>query len=196
MFFFFFFFFWSCMILFWPVIGYSASMWDFRSFSCIDAVHNRAMRFYLGVGRYTPNDAVAGEMGWKPTTARQWKSVYSSWAKISRIDNNRVNKRIALWVASKSNRSCKNWMFSVSDFLAANDLPEYTNNIISSICKFVEDRVFENFVIQWSGRINSEIGPSGRGRNKLRMYKLIKTRFAAENYCKLILPPRHSAAYL
>ena len=49
--------------------------------------------------------------------------------------------------------------------------------------------------MQWSGRINSEIGLSGRGRNKLRIYKLIKTRFAAENYCKLILPPRHRTAF-
>ena len=37
--------------------------------------------------------------------------------------------------------------------------------------------------------------PSGRGCNKLRMYKLIKSRFVAENYCKIILPPRHRAAY-
>ena len=38
----------------WPVISYSAPIWGFRSFSCIGAVHNRAMRFYLDVGKYTP----------------------------------------------------------------------------------------------------------------------------------------------
>ena len=52
------------------------------------------MRFFLGVGRYTPNDVVAGEMGWKPTVVRQWKSVYLYWAKLSKIDNNRVNKEL------------------------------------------------------------------------------------------------------
>ena len=91
-------------------------------------------------------------------------------------------------------------MFSVSDFLAANDLSEYADigtPTTSSVrfVQFVEDRVFENFVIQWSGQINSEIGPSGRGRNKLQIYKLMNTRFAAENYCNLILPPRHRAAF-
>ena len=54
----------------WPVINYSAPVWGFHSYSCIDAVHNRAMRFYLGVGKYTPNDAVAGDMGWKPPSVR------------------------------------------------------------------------------------------------------------------------------
>ena len=50
----------SCV---WPVITYGAAIWDFRSFSCINAIHNRAMRFYLGVGKYTPTVAVAGDMG-------------------------------------------------------------------------------------------------------------------------------------
>lgn len=31
----------------WPVISYGSAVWGYRSFSCIDAVHNRAMRFYL-----------------------------------------------------------------------------------------------------------------------------------------------------
>ena len=111
----------------WPVINYSAPIWGFRSYSCIDSVHNRAMRFFLGVGRYTPNDAVAGEMGWKPTVVRQWKSVCLYWAKLSKIDNNRVNKRIASWGASKSNRSCKNWFYSVSNFLITNNLSQYSD---------------------------------------------------------------------
>ena len=59
----------------------------------------------------------------------------------------------------------------------------------------VEDNVWANFVDNWSRRINSDVGPSGKGRNKLRMYKLIKPRFITENYCKIILPPRHMAAF-
>lgn len=39
----------------WPVISYSAPIWGFRSYSCIDAVHNRAMRLYLGVGKWVGN---------------------------------------------------------------------------------------------------------------------------------------------
>ena len=80
------------------------------------------MRFYLGVGKYLPNDAIASEMGWKPTSVRQWKSVCLYLAKLTSMDTNRLNKRIALWAASKSDRSCRNWNFSISEFLTANDL--------------------------------------------------------------------------
>jgi len=37
-----------------------------NSYSCINVVQNHSMRFFLGVGKYTPNDAVAGEMAWVP----------------------------------------------------------------------------------------------------------------------------------
>ena len=52
----------------WPVISYGASVWDWKVFSCINAVQNRAMRFYLGTGKYTPNAVVSGDMGWQPPT--------------------------------------------------------------------------------------------------------------------------------
>ena len=38
----------------WSVIDYGASIWDTREFSVVDAVTNRGMRLFMGVGRYTP----------------------------------------------------------------------------------------------------------------------------------------------
>ena len=54
----------------WPIIAYGAAVWGDRSYSCIKAIQNRAMRFYLGVGRYTPSAGVAGDMGWTTTLIR------------------------------------------------------------------------------------------------------------------------------
>ena len=45
-------------------INYGASIWGCRRFACIKAVQNRALIFFLGVGRYTPNAAVNGDTGW------------------------------------------------------------------------------------------------------------------------------------
>ena len=86
-----------CNSVVWPVINYSAPIWGFRSYSCIDVVHNRVMRFYLGFGKYTPNDAVAGENGCKPPYVRQWKSVCLYWSKLSVMSKDMLNKRIAVW---------------------------------------------------------------------------------------------------
>ena len=80
----------------WPVVSYGAAVWGFKSFSCMNAVHNRAMRYFLGVGKYTPNTALAGEMPWIPPLVRQWKTIALSWSRLSCSFQSRVNKRIAL----------------------------------------------------------------------------------------------------
>jgi hypothetical protein len=33
------------------------------------------MRFFFGTGKYTPDAAVQGDMGWKPIIVKQWKAV-------------------------------------------------------------------------------------------------------------------------
>ena len=63
-----------------------------------------------------------------------------------------------------------------------------------SFVNSVESKLFEIFVAQWYCRINNEIGPSGRGRNKLRVYKLMKTNFVTERYCEMMLPQSHRSA--
>ena len=44
----------------WSVVAYGASVWGTRQFPCIDAVQFKAQRYFLGTGKYTPTDAVAG----------------------------------------------------------------------------------------------------------------------------------------
>ena len=75
--------------LVWSVIAYGAAVLGDKTYSCINAVknrdediylcihavQNRAMRLLLGVGRYTPNAAVSGDVGWPQSASRQWKSV-------------------------------------------------------------------------------------------------------------------------
>ena len=46
-----------------PFIDYGSSIWGTTKRSCIEAVRNRACRFFMGVGKYTPNMAVQGDMG-------------------------------------------------------------------------------------------------------------------------------------
>ena len=42
-----------------PILQYASDIWGLDEFSV--SVFYRACRFYLGVGKYTPNNAVMGE---------------------------------------------------------------------------------------------------------------------------------------
>ena len=65
-----------------------------RLLVCINAVQNKAMRFFMGAGKYTPNDAIAGDMGWKPTYIRQWSNVFRHWARCSIMEHDRINFKV------------------------------------------------------------------------------------------------------
>ena len=100
-----------CDSMVWPVISYGTSVWGIKSFTCINAVQNRAMGFFLGTGKYTPNAAVCGDMGWHPVHIRQWKSVCIYWNRMVHMDEGRVNKRVFAWSDRKADRGCKNHNF-------------------------------------------------------------------------------------
>ena len=93
----------------WSKIDYGASVWGCRTFSCISAVQNRALRFYLGVGRYTPNSAVFGDTGWKSTYLKQLKNIINQWCKLKSIDRQRINYRIYAWSVENCASRGRNW---------------------------------------------------------------------------------------
>ena len=55
----------------WSTIRYGTVVWGTKQFSCINALQSRATRFFLGVGKYSPNAGVLGDTGWEPVIAKQ-----------------------------------------------------------------------------------------------------------------------------
>jgi len=110
----------------------------------------------------------------------------------------RLNKRIALWSDNKSCRACKTRFYIVKTYFSTNDLDAYCsleNHIARSFAQLVEIKTFEDFTRKWLTRINREVGPSGHGQNKLRLYKDLKADFTAKQYRKIILPVKHRSAF-
>ena len=81
----------------WSVIAFGAAVWGDKTFSRIDAVHNRAMRFFVGLGKYAPTAAVSGDMGWQQPETRQWMAVSRQWHRLMNMDNARVNNKVLKW---------------------------------------------------------------------------------------------------
>ena len=75
-----------------PVIHYGSSIWGHNSYSSIDAVHNRACRFILGVGKYTPTAAILGDSGLTPPVIDQWIEITRSWCRSFYMDSARLNR--------------------------------------------------------------------------------------------------------
>ena len=90
-----------------PVISYGAAIWGDQTYSCIEAVQNRATRFFQGIGKYMPIAVVYGEMGWQPPLSRQWKSLCNIWARYSVLSDLRLYKRLFLYALRHRNSRCR-----------------------------------------------------------------------------------------
>jgi len=60
--------------------------------------------------------------------------------------------------------------------------------------KAVYEKIMSTCEDEWKETVNSVKGKSGKGRNKLRRYCTYKQIFCVENYCLLIMPPKHRSA--
>ena len=84
-----------------------ASIWGTKEYTCINAVQNRACRFFLGVGKYASINAVNGDMGWMPPVVKQWKCVIRTCFRLQNMSNDRINNKVFRWICDKSNRNVK-----------------------------------------------------------------------------------------
>ena len=77
----------------WPVIAFGTAVWVDKTYSCTNAVQNRATRYILD--KYSSNAAVAEDMGWSQPTSRQWKSVLLQWHRFVTMSNARLDACIS-----------------------------------------------------------------------------------------------------
>lgn len=74
----------------WSTISNDKAIWETLEFVSINAVQNRASRFFLGIGKYSQNIAVNGEMGWIGPYSKERRTVVNHWIRLNSIDDNRL----------------------------------------------------------------------------------------------------------
>ena len=100
-----------------PIINYGESIWGASEFSCINSVQNKACKFFLGIGKYAPNTAAQGDMGWKMSLHRQWECILRLKLRLVKLPDICINKRIYVWSESMSCKRVSNWNYKVTDML-------------------------------------------------------------------------------
>ena len=91
-------------------ISFRFVVFRFLSFRCVSFL----FRFSLYRDpKYTPNNAVSGDMGWKPIFHKQWKAVINLWCRLNNMSSDRLNRKVFVWAdcISTSNKCVKNLEF-------------------------------------------------------------------------------------
>ena len=180
------------------VIQYGSAVWGYRSFSTINTVQNRACRYFLGVGRYAPNVAVQGDMGWRVSEHRQWLAIARTWYRFHNMDTNRLNYRAFAWARRLALEGVKNWQFYVIQFYDKINvrLPRNDDTVVSSqaFMHDINSALETHYINIWRDKLNRTTGIRGEAGNKLRTYKLFKSDFKTEAYVKTVFTKSNRAA--
>ena len=181
----------------WSTLSYGAAVWGTKQFSCINAIQSRAARFFLGVGKYSPNAGVLGDTGWEPVIAKQWKVVTNHWIRMRLMDENRINARVFRWAESKSGRGCKNWNFRVKQSFEEANIHVHVDDRIGDghhLKVRMFTHFFEKFKANWENDINRDTARSNNGGNKLRLYRNFKSVYNIDAYVTCLMPRSHRSA--
>jgi hypothetical protein len=154
------------------------------------------MRYFLGVGKYTPNAAVIGEMGWKPSSVKQWGSVVRHFCRMSKMDSGRINQKIFDWARRSASSRCKNQYFRICKMFRSIEININDVHVFSAkrIVEMVENKLRSVELDKWKQSLNRNDTNRNTGGNKLRTYSLFKDTPVVEKYLKYNLPFHHRSS--
>jgi len=155
-----------------PITDYCSAIWGQKDCAKIETVHNKAIKFFLGVHTFASTAAVTGDMGWLPPLVRRKLDLLRYWNRLVQMDNNRLTKEIFEWHFLNITRS--SILSKVCSLLRTLDLEEafYDKECVS--LEYCEERMMDIFTVEW--RLKVEQSP------KLRTYKQFKCQYGTELY--------------
>ena len=182
------------------IIDYSAALWGTKSISSINAVQNRACRYFLGLGRYAPNAAINGDMGWPAPEHRQWMCVTRKWCRLANFDDSLLAKQIFQSHLVQCNASCKTWCYRVQMFfreIEFGDIGHGHRLAVGAILRTVNAQLQLYYNKKWKDKLEDEFARRGQdaGGNKLRTYRRFKESYSTEPYVKIITQKKYRSAY-
>ena len=161
------------------VIDYSSAVWGTRSYSWIDAVQNRACRYFLGLGKYAPNRAIIGDMGWKQPEHRQWLAVARKFCGMIHMDDALLTIQIFSGCMVQANSSsCKTWFYRVTIFLSKIEHEQICRNrslSIQAVLHCVDTQLHDLYEQNWQTKLNTD--------------------YTTERYVNIIIAIKHRTAY-
>ena len=161
-----------------PVLDYVAGVWGFKQYPKSEAVHNRAMRYFLGIHKFTPTLAIMGDMGWEPNEVRWSMHMVRLWNRILGLNSNRIVRKIFEWDILIRGA----WATDMYDILLRAGYEDHYYNKEKVESMIIKEILFQNVKDRWALDILC--------KPKLRTYCEIKHVYGPEDYFLYNLPKK------
>ena len=86
------------------ISDYSAGIWGTKKFVKTEQVSYKVARYFMGVHRYAPVEALLGDMGWLSANSRHKILLLKQWNRLTKIPETRITRRVFDWDRLYSNK--------------------------------------------------------------------------------------------
>ena len=79
------------------ISDYSSAIWGTKKFPKTEQVSYKAARYFMGVHRFAPVNALLGDMGWLTAHSRHKIKILKYWIRLCNLPDTRLTKRLFNW---------------------------------------------------------------------------------------------------
>ena len=80
-----------------PMMDYASSIWGYKVYNKNNTTQYRAMRCFLGVGKFTAIPALYGELCWKTPLMRHHVDMIQLFTRLTNMDKSRLTYQTFKW---------------------------------------------------------------------------------------------------
>ena len=171
-----------------PVLMNCSGVWGTKQHNVINTVQNKAIRFFMAVGKHTSNIASRGDMGWISCFSKQRRACIRPMCRVLRINDERLLSRVIRW----SSRYRRGWHGITTRLIA--DMNE--SNLVydrtlstKTVIRRLSDNLRELDQQEWLRALHDD--RNCVNGNKLRTYRTFKQSVNPEVYVTSDIPRAH-----
>ena len=168
------------------ICDYAAGVWGTKRYNKTDQVLYRGARYFLGVHRFAPIDAILGDLGWVTARTRHKTLIMKLWNRLCKIPPDRLTHQVFLWDLRYGTRP-GTWAYSAKHILNEIGQPDVFDNI--NPCCIDE----ANVLLTEADHVNWDM--SRYESDKLRYYNLFKSNKSTEDYITLNISKYHRSLF-
>ena len=162
-----------------PVLEYASEIWGYKHYKCTDSIQERAIRYFLGLHRFTPIPALRGEVGWISTQCRRWINMVRFWNRLVEMPENRLTRKLFTWDLAQVDNG-QNWSSELQAIFSISQLSHVFER--KTVCDL------EAFKVKCGNYDTENWLTQVCGKPKLRTYVKFKQDMNTEFYATCLLP--------
>ena len=99
------------------ICNYSAGIWGTKFFAKTEQVQYKAARYFLGVHRFAPIEALLGDMGWPTARTRHKLLMLQYWNRLCLLSQDRITKQVFIWDQNNFKNKRGTWSYNIKHVL-------------------------------------------------------------------------------